>query len=154
MIQRLNCVYFTSLTSHTSKSKSSSQKLNLKTQWTIFGVTFNSKLPWSTQVSNQILKANCALHAMIIINNFFTKDELLTLQTANYYSILYYSSKIWHILSLYPHSKQHMLAASVNAWRPCDVSNIHTLSYVDFYRTNKGPALTQMSTYKRAFLLI
>ena len=55
----------------------------------ILGVLFDSKLQWSAQVANTISKANRALHAIRLIKNYLKKDELRTLITPNFYSILY-----------------------------------------------------------------
>jgi hypothetical protein len=61
----------------------------------------------------------------------FTKEELRTLLTANYYSVLFYNSEIWHIPSLNPNSKQHLLAVSARALlvHKNDSSVLH--SYID-----------------------
>ena len=119
----------------------------------VLGVLFDSKLQWSAQVSNAILKANRALHAIRLIRNYFNKDELCTLLTANFYSILYYNSEIWHIPSLNPNSKQHLLAASAAALRLCEGINSPFLSYIDLHRSIKRATPNQMSTYKHALLL-
>jgi hypothetical protein len=66
----------------------------------VSGVTFDSKLQWSAQVSNTIIKANCSLCAIKLIKKYFRKAELRTLLTSNFYSILYYNSEIWHIPTL------------------------------------------------------
>ena len=88
-----------------------------------------------------------------MIKNFYTKDELRTLLNVNFYSILYYNSELWHITSLNPNSKQHLLSASPNALRHSDITNFPNRSFVDLHRLNKGAKPTQMSTYKHALLL-
>ena len=65
----------------------------------VLGVSFDSKLNWQIQIQNSITKAKKALNAIKLIRNFFTKNELLTLITANYYSVLYYNSEIWYLQS-------------------------------------------------------
>ena len=119
----------------------------------VLGVIFDSKLQWSAQVSNAILKANRALYAIKLIKNFFTQDELRTLLTANFYSLLYYNSEIWHIPNLNPNSKQHLLAASAKALRLCDKSITPFQSYIDLHRSHKRAMPSQFSTYKHALLL-
>ena len=119
----------------------------------ILGVIFDNKLQWSAQVSNAILKANRALCAIKLIKKFFTKEELRTLLTANFYSVLFYNSEIWHIPSLNPNSKQHLLAASARALLVCknDSSVLH--SYIDLHKITKHATPNQILIYKHAILL-
>ena len=135
------------------KIKIFNSEIESKNTMNVLGVIFDSKLQWSAQVSHTILKANRALHAIRMIKNFFTKDELRTLLTANFFSILYYNSEVWLIPSLNPNSKQHLLSASANAIKLCDISNDPYLSYLDLHRSNKRATPTQMSTYKHSLLL-
>ena len=82
----------------------------------ILGVYFDSKLSWAKPISNTISKANMALHAIRLIKKFFNTLEILQLLTSNFYSIFYYNSEIWHILSLKPEIKQQqLLSASAQA---------------------------------------
>jgi hypothetical protein len=103
----------------------------------VLGVTFDSKLQWSAQVSNAILKANRSLCAIKLIKGFFTKDELCTLLTTNFYSILFYNSEIWHIPSPNPNSKQHMLVASAKALQLCNKDHSVVYLCMDLHRINK-----------------
>ena len=70
----------------------------------VLGITFDSKLNWAKHVANQINKANKALHAIKLIKRYFKQDEILSLLTSNFYSILYYNSEVWHIPKLKQHS--------------------------------------------------
>ncbi len=133
MISKLNCVFFHWLDQQRIKIKIFNSEIESKQTMNVLGVTFNSKLQWSTQVSNIILKANGALHTIRMKKNFFTKNELHTLLTSNYYSIPYYNSEILHNNSLNPNSKQ----APASTLRLCDVLNTPTLSYIDLHRSNK-----------------
>ena len=119
----------------------------------VLGVIFDSKLQWSAQVSNAILKANRALYAIKLIKKYFTPEELHTLLTANFYSILYYNSEVWQIPSLNPQSRQHLLAASAKALKLCEKPNAPVLSYSDLHRSHKRATPSQLSTYKHALLL-
>jgi hypothetical protein len=119
----------------------------------VLGVIFDSKLQWSAQVSNAILKANRSLCAIRLIKKFFTKDELCTLLTANFYSNLFYNSEIWHIPSLNPNSKQHLLAASSRALSLCNNNNSVVYSYLELHRVIKRATPNQMLVYKHAILL-
>ena len=74
-------------------------KLISKNSINVLGITFDSKLNWQNQIENVITKAKKALHAIKLVRKYFNKNELLRLITANYYSILYYNSEIWHLPS-------------------------------------------------------
>ena len=63
----------------------------------VLGVIFDQKLQWSDRVAHCIAKSNKALTAIRMIKRFFSTQELLQLITANFYSILYYNSEIWHL---------------------------------------------------------
>ena len=56
----------------------------------VLGVIFDSKLTWADHISHAIKLSNKALNAIQIIKRFFSKRELLSLVTSNFYSILYY----------------------------------------------------------------
>ena len=81
----------------------------------VLGVLFDLKLTWANHVTKKINKANKANHAIKMIQKYFNKGEILTLLTPNYYSVLYYNSKVWHLTSLKPQIKQLILSASANA---------------------------------------
>ena len=81
----------------------------------VLGVRFDHKMTWSPHISNQINKANQALHAIRLIKKYFTQGEILSLITSNFFSILYYNSEVWHLPNLKPELKQHLLSASANA---------------------------------------
>jgi hypothetical protein len=53
----------------------------------VLGVTFDSKLNWSKHINNTIQKARKALHAMKLIMQHFTPQELRQIITSNFYSI-------------------------------------------------------------------
>ena len=47
-----------------------------------------------------LTRASKALNAIRLIRTHFNQQELLQLVTSNYYSVLYYNSEVWHILTL------------------------------------------------------
>ena len=75
----------------------------------VLGVTFDSKLQWTEQVANSIKKANKALLAISLIAKYFNSNEIKNLLTSNFYSVLYYNSKIWHLHTLSPQHNQSLL---------------------------------------------
>ena len=82
----------------------------LKTQKeiNILGVIFNSKLNWSKQIGNTILKSKRALNAIKLVKGYFSNKELLQILTSNFFSVLYYNSEIWHLPSLNVNLKQFL----------------------------------------------
>jgi len=81
--------------------------VNSKTSMNVLGITFDSKLQWSQQVANVVKKSAKALHAIRLIKPFFCFNELRSLITSNFYSILYYNSEVWHLPTLNPVSKKN-----------------------------------------------
>ena len=76
------------------------------------GAEFDSKLTCSSHIAKRINKSNKALHAIKIIRKYFSSKELITLLTANFYSVLYYNSEVWHLSTLKPELHQMLLSAS------------------------------------------
>ena len=70
------------------------------------GACFDSKLTLSLHIAKTINKANTALHAIRLIKKYFTGPKILRLTTANFYSVIYYNSEIWHLPSLKHELKQ------------------------------------------------
>ena len=101
----------------------------------MLGVIFDSKLQWSDHILLAIKRSMNALNVIRIIKKIFTKQELLSLVTSNFYSILYYNSEIWHLPTLKPTLKQKMLSASAKALKTCikyldpmtSFDNIHSM---------------------------
>jgi exonuclease III len=92
---------------------SSSQSMN------VLGITFDSKLNWQIQAQNAVTKSAKSLQAIKIIKNHFTKDELMRLIIANYYSILFYNADIWLIPSLARQTKNMLMSASASPLKIC-----------------------------------
>ena len=119
----------------------------------VLGVSFDSKMQWSSQVSNTIKKAKSALHAISIIKKYFNPKELLTLLTSNFYSILFYNSEIWYIPSLNPYLKNQLKSASANALKICTPSYHRFMSYETLHKINNRALPDQMMLYKHALML-
>ena len=124
-----------------------------KSSMNVLGVEFDCKLNWQTQISNSITKSKKALNAIKIIRKHFSKTELLTLITSNYYSILYYNSEIWHIPSITSNSKKRLLSASASPLKICTLNYDRNISYDSLHKITKRATPTQILTYKHALLL-
>ena len=119
----------------------------------ILGVIFDSKLQWSEHISHAIKQSMKALNAIRLIQNFFTKKELLSLVTSNFYSILYYNSEIWHLPSLKTTLKQSLLSASAKALRACNKTIDYFVSFNNLH-ANCDRAIPEMIIlYKTALCL-
>ena len=80
----------------------------------VLGVHFDSKLNGQIHIQNAISKSKKALQAIKINKEFFSKQEVMSLVTANYYSILFHSSEIWLIPSLTCQMKTQLMSAYLN----------------------------------------
>ena len=70
-----------------------------------------------------------ALHAIRSIKPYFNQIELRQLVTANFYSILYYNSEVWHLPKLNQTLKRNLLTASANALKLCTLFYDNSISY-------------------------
>ena len=94
-----------------------------------------------------------ALHAIRLIKGYFTLTELKHLITANFYSILYYNSEIWHLPKINPILKNHLLAASATALKLCTPSYNESMSYTTLHSINNRATPSQMMLYKHSIIL-
>ena len=120
------------------------QILVSKSSMNVLGVAFDSKLNWQTHIQKMITKAKKALNAIKIIKQHFNKNELLNLVTANYYSILFYNSEIWHIPSNTHNSKKQLMAASALPLKMCINNYDHNISYQSLHTQSKRANRTQL----------
>jgi len=60
--------------------------ISSKNDINVLGITFDSKLQWSSQVSRVIKGANNSLQTITLIRKYFTASEILQLLTSNFYS--------------------------------------------------------------------
>ncbi len=124
-----------------------------KSEINVLGILFDSKLQWSNHVSKAISKANRALNAIKLISKYFATNELLSLLTSNFYSILYYNSEVWHLGSLKRPIKQQLLSTSAKALRVALKYPDKNISYTQLH-TMAGRATPEMfRNYKLALLL-
>ena len=90
-----------------------------KKEMNVLGVTFDSKLNWSSHTCKAIAKAKKVLYALRLLRKFFTKEQMRTLLDSYFYSVLYYNSVIWLTPELNLQIKQSLLSVSANALRSC-----------------------------------
>ena len=128
-------------------------RVKSKDHMNVLGITFDSKLTWANHVAIQTNKANSALHAIRLIRKFFNQDEILSLLTSNFYSILYYNSEVWHLPTLKPELKQLLLSASAKALKISQRVPDSYESFVNIHTSCKRALPNQLITYKHAILL-
>ena len=129
--------------------------VNLKStpQIKVLGVIFDSKLQWTEQVANAVKKSTKNLHAIKIIKKYFNPIELKTFITANFYSVLYYNSEIWHLPNLSPYLKNLLLSASAKALKICTPNYNQSISYLKLHEINQRANPDQFCQYKHSLLL-
>ena len=125
----------------------SSKKIN------VLGVIFDQKLTWSDHIAHCIKKSSKALTAIRLIKNFFNTKELLQLITANFYSILYYNSEIWHLQSLKTNLKQKLLSASAKAIKICFKYCTNDISFIKLHEMCNRSLPENFLMYRHALLL-
>lgn len=119
----------------------------------VLGVTFDSKLNWSTHVALTIKKANKALNAIKLIRKYFSSKELIQIVTSNYYSILFYNSEVWHLPGLNAKLKHDLFVASAIALKMALHYPDNNPSYSDLHRLAKRATPEMYCKYKCAILL-
>ena len=117
------------------------------------GVIFDQKLQWSAHISQCISKSSKALNAIRLIKRFFSIKELLQIVTANFYSILYYNSEIWHLQSLNVNLKQKLLSSSAKAIKACIKYCTNEYSYVKLHEMHNRAIPEKYLLYKHALSL-
>jgi hypothetical protein len=124
-----------------------------KNEINVLGITFDSKLQWSSQVSRAIGGANKALQAIKLIRKYFTTPEIVQLLTSNFYSRFYYGSEIWHIPTLNRNCKKMLLSASANALKLCNIFYDPSVSYIDLHTLHKRALPSKFCLYRHCLLL-
>ena len=119
----------------------------------ILGLIFDSKLQWSDHIARTIKRSTKALNAIKLIKKFFTQNELITLVTSNFYSILYYNSEIWHLPSLKATLKQKLLSTSAKALKVCVKMSDSNVSFDSLHKTCKRALPIDYMKYKLALCL-
>ena len=119
----------------------------------VLGITFDSKLNWQIQAQNAVTKSAKSLQAIKIIKNHFTKDELMKLIIANYYSILFYNADIWLIPSLTHQTKTMLMSASANPLKVCYRMYDRTISFERLHKLMKRPTPKVLMEQKHALIL-
>ena len=103
--------------------------------------------------SNFNKKANKSLLAIKLISKYFNDNEIKSLLTSNFYSVLYYNSEIWHLPKLAPYLKDLLLSISSKALKLCTPSYNQEMSYLKLHELNIRATPEQFCIYKQSLLL-
>ena len=128
-------------------------RIKTQNKMNVLGVLFDTKLTWASQINQTISKAKVALHAIRLIKPHFEATELKQIITANFFSILYYNSNIWHLPSLAPNLKQKLLSASGNALKLCTPNCPRDVSFITLHHQNARATPDQMLKFKLSIQL-
>ena len=119
----------------------------------VLGVVFDSKLNWSSHVVHAIKKSNKALHAIRIIKQYFTADQIKLLLTSYFYSTLFYNSEIWLSANLCSESKSQLFSASGKALQTCfNIFNL-LISFANLHIQFKQANPCQIGNYRLSLQL-
>jgi hypothetical protein len=91
-------------------------------------------------------------HAIKEIRPNFTKDELKTVITSYFFSILYYNSKIWHLQNLSFLAKKRLLSASALSLKLCTPNYDRSTSNLDLDHISKRATPSKFIKYKLSIL--
>ena len=119
----------------------------------ILGIIFDSNMKWEQQYESAIKEANQNLHAIKIIEKYFTKEEKGTLLTSLFYSKLYYGSEVWHLPSRSATQNKKLKFASANALRSCDNTMTIYNTHTEIHDNAKRALPDQMINYKQAITM-
>ena len=119
----------------------------------VLGVTFDSKLNWTTHIHKTAAKCSKALNALKIIRKYFTTNEILMLLTSNYYSVLYYNSEIWMIHTLSAANKKLLLSTSAIALKVAYNYKFPFVSFMTLHSMAGRATPSMMTNYKLALML-
>ena len=84
---------------------------------------------------------------------YFNTNELLMFVTSNFYSILFYSSEIWHLPTLKHNLKQKLLLSSAKAVKVCVKLSTTDISFVDLHAMYHRATPEKVLSYKLALSL-
>ena len=108
------------------------ENVESKKEIRILGVTFDTKLSWSSHINLMILKCKKTLQAIKLIAKNFTIDEKINIITSLFYSRMYYGAEVWLIPTLKHNLKKKILSLSTQALR---------VASEDIYKTFNGDEL-------------
>ena len=110
-------------------------------------------MKWDHQVAQAINKSKRALHGKRLIRHHFNKHELKQLLTSNFYSILYFNSKVWHLSSLNSNLKKKLLATSSLALKLLEGNFTNRISYDRLHRISGRATPNSMLSFKLSIQL-
>ena len=99
---------------------------------------------------NTVNKSKKALNAIFLIRKYFSKKQLLSIITSNFYTILYYNAEVWLLPTLGPQLKQKILSASSAPLKLCTPNYNYLMSFNSLHYLNQRATPTQFTIYTHA----
>ena len=127
--------------------------IKTKPSMNVLGVQFDSKLQWNHHVQNTVSKLKKVLQSITIIRKYFNKQELLSIITSNYYSVMYYNAEIWLLPNLSPNIKKQLLSASAAPLKMFGYGLNQLVSYERLHKMCGRATPDQVTKYKIALML-
>ena len=94
-----------------------------------------------------------AVHAIKLIQIYFTSTEILQLITSNFYSVLYYNLEIWHLPSLKHELKHQLLSVSAKALKTSQANPKLMQSIINIHHMCKRAIPHQVMEYQHSIIL-
>ena len=107
----------------------------------LFGIDLKSRIKKYYKKGSQCTLLN---------SEFFTINQMLTITTPNYYSILYYNAEFWFLPKLSPQSKQKCYQHLQHPWNS---THPLTITWGSLHLLNKRATPSQVTTYKHILIL-
>ena len=89
----------------------------------------------------------------MLIRKYFNKNELLSIITSNYYSVMYYNSEIWLLPTLSVNLKKLLLSISAAPLKLLSGETTRLISYDHLHRFYHRATPDQVTKYKHSLLL-
>ena len=124
-----------------------------KPSMNVLGVQFDTKLQWADHVNNITRKLKKVLQSIMLIKKYFNKNELLSIITSNYYSVMYYNSEIWLLPTLSVNLKKLLLSISAAPLKLLSGETTRLISYDHLHRFYHRATPDQVTKYKHSLLL-
>ena len=119
----------------------------------VLGVTFDSKLNWSSHIGKAITKAKKSLYAVQLLKKFFNQTQMRTLLDSFFYPVLDYHSVIWLSPEINCQLKQALLSVSANAVMSCLMYNNTEISILKIHEICKKCTPSQIMLYQNSLQL-
>ena len=121
--------------------------IKIKHQMQVLGIIFDTKLTWYPQVMTAIEKANKVKQGLRIVSKYFTKEEMVKISTALFYSRLYYGARVWLHSGINSTLKRKLWQASSRMLQIALKDWNHERSFMDLHKEARRATPEMWSNY-------